>query len=77
MAQLKRLYLETVSATNKPAMSGLLALMGSRQLLFGTDTPYVGIDETVQELTGIGLDAAVLADIERANALRLMPQLAR
>ncbi|OGT80194.1 MAG: hypothetical protein A3H91_08010 [Gammaproteobacteria bacterium RIFCSPLOWO2_02_FULL_61_13] len=77
LGQLQKLNFDIVSVTNKPAMSGLLALATASRCLFGTDTPYLTIDETIAELSWLGIGAADLKLIERDNALALMPTLAR
>ena len=56
--------------------NGLIALATTSQLLFGTDTPYLTIDETISEFASLGIAAADMQRIERDNALRLMPRLA-
>jgi len=75
MPELQKLNFDVVSVTNPPAMSALLKLTTPRRLLFGSDCPYVRIDDTVEELQQMGLSAADLAAIERGNALALMPTL--
>ncbi len=77
IAQLQKLFFDVVMVTNKPAMSALLALATASKLLFGSDTPYLRIEETASELAGLGLGADELLAIECQNALALMPSLAR
>lgn len=77
LAQLQKLFFDVVMVTNTPAMSALLALATPSRLLFGSDTPYLRIEETVSELAGLGLAAVDLQAIERENALALLPALAR
>ena len=72
---LGRLFFDIVSVTNAPAMAALRAFSPPSQLLFGTDSPYVGIGVTVAELQALKLDGALVSAIERENALRLMPKL--
>lgn len=73
--ELRKLNFDVVSVTNPPAMAALLKLTTPQRLLFGSDCPYVRIDDTVSELQQMGLDANDLAGIERGNALALMPSL--
>jgi 6-methylsalicylate decarboxylase len=75
--ELQKLNFDVVSVTNPPAMAALLKLTTPRRLLFGSDCPYVRIENTVGELQQTGLSAADLAGVERGNALALMPSLAR
>jgi predicted TIM-barrel fold metal-dependent hydrolase len=75
LPELQKLNFDVVSVTNPPAMSALLKLTTPKRLLFGSDCPYVSIDDTVGELQQMGLSAADLAGVERGNALALMPTL--
>jgi 6-methylsalicylate decarboxylase len=72
---LAKLFFDIVSVTNAPAMAALLAFAKPTQLLFGSDSPYVGIGTTVAELKALALDAKLVSAIERENALRLLPAL--
>jgi 6-methylsalicylate decarboxylase len=74
--ELRKLNFDVVSVTNPPAMAALLKLTTPSRLLFGSDCPYVRIDNTVNELQQMGLGAAELRGIERDNAIALMPSLA-
>jgi predicted TIM-barrel fold metal-dependent hydrolase len=57
-------------------MSALTAIIPTSQILFGTDFPYrTGIDH-VKGLRAAGIFTdAQLTDIERGNALKLLPRL--
>ncbi len=77
VAELRKLNFDVVSVVNPPAMAALLKLTTPRRLLFGSDCPYVRIEDTVGELAQMGFGAPDLAAIERGNALALMPTLAR
>jgi predicted TIM-barrel fold metal-dependent hydrolase len=70
-----RLFFDIVSVTNAPAMAALRTFAPPSQLLFGTDSPYVGIGTTVTELEALKLDDALVSAIEHENALRLLPNL--
>ena len=77
LAGLKRFYYDTAQTSNKGSMSALSAIIPVSQIVFGTDFPYrTGIDH-VRGLrdSGVFTDAQ-LADIERGNALKLLPRLA-
>jgi predicted TIM-barrel fold metal-dependent hydrolase len=77
LAELKRFYYDTAQTSNKGSMSALSAIIPVSQIVFGTDFPYrTGIDH-VRGLrdSGVFTDAQ-LADIERGNALKLLPRLA-
>lgn len=76
MAELTRFYYDTAQTSNKAAMSALAAIIPTSQILFGTDFPYrTGVDH-VNGLrnSGVFTDAQIM-DIERGNALKLLPRL--
>ncbi len=76
LAELKRFYYDTAQTSNKAAMSALAAIIPVSQIVFGTDYPYrTGIDH-VKGLRDAGVfTEAQLMDIERGNALKLLPRL--
>jgi predicted TIM-barrel fold metal-dependent hydrolase len=76
LAELTRFYYDTAQTSNKASMSALTAIIPTSQIVFGTDFPYrTGIDH-VKGLrsSGIFTDAQIM-DIERGNALKLLPRL--
>ena len=76
LAELKRFYYDTAQTSNKAAMSALSAIIPVSQIVFGTDYPYrTGIDHVkgLRE-SGVFTDAQLM-DIERGNALKLLPRL--
>lgn len=80
IAELKRLYYDTALSANRLAMDTLFALVTTQQVVFGSDYPYAPEDTmvgTVKGLAALKLPDADLAAIERGNALKLMPQLAK
>lgn len=76
LAELTRFYYDTAQTANKASMSALTAIIPTSQILFGTDFPYrTGIDH-VKGLRSCGLFSdAQLNDIERGNAVKLLPRL--
>lgn len=74
IAELRKLYFDTVFITNRPNFALLTQLMPLNHLLFGTDFPYYPLPGIVRELNSLGLDAKVLRGIERENALALFPR---
>jgi predicted TIM-barrel fold metal-dependent hydrolase len=76
LAELRRFYYDTAQTSNKGSMSALSAIIPVSQIVFGTDFPYrTGIDH-VRGLRDSGvLTDAQLMDIERGNALKLLPRL--
>ena len=76
---LRRCYYDTASSINPAEFGPLLKLVSSRQVLFGTDFPFVGgpaITASIAALRALDLPQAAIGDIERANARRLFPRLA-
>ena len=43
--------------------------------MFGTDYPYVTVEENVNDLVDAGLSLADLTAIENGNAMKLIPRL--
>ena len=76
LAELVRFYYDTAQTSNKASMSALTAVIPTSQILFGTDFPYrTGIDH-VKGLRASGVfTEAQIMDIERGNALELLPRL--
>jgi len=73
--ELKRLYYDTASSANRPAMAALTSLVPISQILFGTDYPFVSsIGITVNGIKNVGFSAADLQAVGRDNALALLPQ---
>jgi predicted TIM-barrel fold metal-dependent hydrolase len=76
LAELKRFYYDTAQTANKAAMSALTAIIPVSQIVFGTDFPYRKGIEHVKGLRDCGVFTdAQLMDIERGNALKLLPRL--
>jgi predicted TIM-barrel fold metal-dependent hydrolase len=77
LAELKRFYYDTAQTANKAAMSALSAVIPTSQIVFGTDYPYRTSIDHVKGLRAAGVFTdAQLMDIERGNALKLLPRLA-
>jgi predicted TIM-barrel fold metal-dependent hydrolase len=78
MYELKRLYFDTAQAADPYALGPLRGLVDPDHICFGTDFPYRAIGADVRGLAACGLfGSGELRGIERDNALRLMPGLAR
>jgi 6-methylsalicylate decarboxylase len=77
LAELTRFWYDTAQSSNKGSMSALAAIIPASQILFGTDFPYRTGIEHVTGLRNSGVfTEAQIADIERGNALKLLPRLA-
>ncbi|HLI98724.1 MAG TPA: amidohydrolase family protein [Bradyrhizobium sp.] len=76
LAELTRFYYDTAQTANKAAMSALSAVVPTSQILFGTDFPYRTSIDHVKGLRSCGVfTEAQIMDIERGNALKLLPRL--
>ena len=74
---LSKIYVDVVGVTTPGALKAVLDIVPMSQLLFGTDYPFWAPEVTINGLAALKLDAADLAAIERGNALKLLPRLAR
>jgi predicted TIM-barrel fold metal-dependent hydrolase len=75
VAALKKFYYDTAQAAHPYALSSLLKLVSTSQVVFGTDFPFVTAAATAQGLKDFGLSAGDLAAIDRGNAAALLPRL--
>jgi predicted TIM-barrel fold metal-dependent hydrolase len=77
LAELRRFHYDTAQTSNKGSMSALSAIIPVSQIVFGTDFPYRTSIDHVNGLQGSGVfTEAQLMDIERDNALKLLPRFA-
>jgi predicted TIM-barrel fold metal-dependent hydrolase len=74
MHELKRLYYDIAGVNNPIAFQAAKQLVGTSQLLFGTDYPFWSPQAAISGLDGFGLPASERRAIERENAIGLMPQ---
>ena len=75
--ELKRQYYDTASASSLPALSALMNLVPSSQIVFGSDFPFLSAEETVTDLMNSGLPAKTIDAINRDNAVRLFERLGK
>jgi predicted TIM-barrel fold metal-dependent hydrolase len=73
---LRRFYYDTAGSANPVNMQALKTLVGTSQIVFGTDAPFFDGAPQVQGLQRAGFSADELRAIERDNALRIIPRLA-
>jgi predicted TIM-barrel fold metal-dependent hydrolase len=73
----RRFYYDTAGAANALNMQALKTLVTTPHILFGTDAPFFDGAPIVQGLRASGFTAPEIQAIERDNALRLLPRLAR
>ncbi len=76
MHALGKLYYDMVSINSAAALGALRQLADMSHLLFGSDFPYWSPGVAVEELARLPISAEERLDIERHNALRLLPLLA-
>ena len=69
---LRRFYYDTAASTNPVNMQSLKMLVGSSQIVFGTDYPFGNSANIATALQKTGLSAADLRAIDRDNAVRMM-----
>ncbi|HEY2859310.1 MAG TPA: amidohydrolase family protein [Terracidiphilus sp.] len=77
MYELKKFYYDTAQANSAPALAALLKVVDASQVVFGTDYPFRTAAEVNGGLNAQHFAAKALRAIERDNALRLMPELAK
>lgn len=69
--ELKKMYYDTAQAQNLEAMSALIALVGTSQVLFGTDYPYGPSTANVKGLAALHWPPGIAMAVARGNARRL------
>jgi predicted TIM-barrel fold metal-dependent hydrolase len=77
MQELSKLYVDVVGVTTPGALRAVLDIVPISHLLYGSDYPFWAPEATIRGLAELKLSAADLQAIERDNALRLLPGLAR
>jgi predicted TIM-barrel fold metal-dependent hydrolase len=73
-AELRRLHFEIANASHPASMAALTKLVPMSNILFGTDYPFVPVEETAKGLKAAGLSASDLNAVSRENAARLLPR---
>ncbi len=73
--ELQRLYYETANAAYAPTLAALTKYVPISNILYGSDLPYVSIEQNLQGLRSYGFSPQDLAAIESGNAMRLIPRL--
>jgi 6-methylsalicylate decarboxylase len=69
---LRRFYYDTAQSTNVVQMHGLKTIVGTSQIVFGTDFPFVTAGKTLAGLKTCGFSEPELRAIESQNAMRLL-----
>jgi predicted TIM-barrel fold metal-dependent hydrolase len=73
--ELRRLYYDIAGTAFRPAIAALTNLVPTKQILFGSDNPFVPLSDTAEGMMQLGLSADDLRLIGRDNALALLPRL--
>jgi 6-methylsalicylate decarboxylase len=74
MAELARLNFETANAAYQPNIDALMDIVTPAQVMFGTDYPYVTVEDNVRSFGELKITPQLRAAITRENALRLIPR---
>ena len=78
LSEIKNLYYDVATSTNRVTLAGLLELVSIRQVLFGTDFPFMPrMNYTIDSLLGSGLSENDLKMVEYKNAKRLFPRFSK
>jgi 6-methylsalicylate decarboxylase len=75
MYHVKRFYYDTAGSANSVQMQSLKALVGSSQIVYGTDFPFFNAPATSVGLDASGFTPDELRAINRENALKFIPRL--
>ncbi len=69
--ELKRQFYDTASASDPTALSALMSIVPTSQILFGSDFPFISAQEPANDLAHSGLPSGTVDAINRDNAERL------
>ena len=74
---LRRFFYDTAQSPNIVQMQGLKTIVGTGQIVFGSDYPFgAGPGKHLAGLQKAGFNAEELEAIRRGNALRILPRFA-
>jgi predicted TIM-barrel fold metal-dependent hydrolase len=76
LPELKKLYYDIAGVIDPIPFTAIRSLVGSSQLLFGTDYPFWAPNVAIKVLDDLGIVGAERDKIERDNARALLPRLA-
>ena len=74
--QFQRLFYDTANAFSAPTMAALTAYVPPSQILFGSDYPYLSLDQNLDGLERLALPDPHRTAILSGNARALLPRLA-
>lgn len=76
MYELKRLYVDTASVTNPPAIAAMLKLFPASQVMFGSDYPFRPMEADARGFHTLEFTPDQMKAIARENAAGIFPRLA-
>ena len=76
-AELTRIFYDIAGASNTGALAALRDLVPASQILYGSDAPFVQAESGLKDLAKTPFTIDELKLIERDNALKLVPGLAK
>ena len=71
---LRRFYYDIAASFNRIQMPALKALVGSSQILLGSDAPFGNPQAVVRGLVTSGFSTSEIRAIQRDNALKILPR---
>ena len=69
---LRRFYYDTAISANPIQMQALKSLVGIEQIVFGSDFPFLRLQDTIESLAGCGFSNTELAAVNRDNVMGLL-----
>lgn len=76
-AELDRLYFDCATSVSPPTLGALRNFTSAKQIVLGTDLPYLPMDATIPGLDATHLTSSDARAINTDNALRLFPRYRR
>ena len=76
LGQLRRFYYDVAGSNNPVQMHALKTLVGTSQIVFGTDFPFGRSAAIAQGMQSCGFSAEELKAIDSGNALKILPRYA-
>lgn len=73
--EIKKLYYDIAGTAFRPAIAALTSIVPNSQILFGSDSPFIPLADTVKGFKELGFIDADIQRICRDNALGLLPGL--
>ncbi len=77
MPLFRKLFLDVVGVYSRSCFESVRDVVGTSQLLFGSDFPFWAPETAVKGISDLKLETTDAAAVERGNALKLFPRLQR